>query len=161
VPERIIGGERTAKGSVAVTLTKVGDQDFSGPVTVTVFASTDNAADAGSDAKLAEVTKKLKIKGNAAAKPLKLKVQFPAVTSDGDYFILAQATGEGVAGGQSSAASAYSYLSLVDGTPMRHGTWAECERRVKGQSGARFKKAMSAADESAILRSWGVNPESL
>jgi len=64
-------------------------------------------------------------------------------------------------GGHSSAASAYSYLSLVDGAPMRHATWAECERRVKGRSGARFKKAISAADESAILRSWDVNPESL
>jgi ribonuclease HI len=40
---------------------------------------------------------------------------------------------------------------------MRHATWAECERRVKGRSGARFKKAISAADESAILRSWQVN----
>jgi ribonuclease HI len=55
------------------------------------------------------------------------------------------------------SAAAYSYLSLVDGTPMRHATWAECERRVKGRSGARFKKAISAADESAILRSWQVN----
>ncbi len=64
-------------------------------------------------------------------------------------------------GGRSSAASAYSYLSLVDGAPMRHATWAECERRVKGRSGARFKKAISAADESAILRSWHVTPESL
>jgi ribonuclease HI len=63
-------------------------------------------------------------------------------------------------GGRSSAA-AYSYLSLVDGTPMRHATWAECEGRVKGRSGARFKKAISAADESAILRSWNVNPEAL
>jgi predicted TIM-barrel fold metal-dependent hydrolase len=27
---------------------------------------------------------------------------------------------------------AHSYLSLVDGTLMRHGTWAECEGRVKG-----------------------------
>ena len=65
------------------------------------------------------------------------------------------------AGGRASAGSAYSYLSLVDGTPMRHATWAECERRVKGQPGARFKKAISADDESAILRSWHVNPESL
>jgi len=52
-------------------------------------------------------------------------------------------------------AAAYSYLSVVDGTPMRHKTWAECERRVKGRSGAKFKKAMSAADEAAILRGWG------
>lgn len=58
-----------------------------------------------------------------------------------------------------SKAAAYSYLSVVDGTPMRHATWAECERRVKGRSGARFKKAMSAADEVAILRAWGCAPE--
>lgn len=63
--------------------------------------------------------------------------------------------------GSSRSAAAYSYLSLVDGAAMRHATWAECERRVKGRSGARFKKATSAADESAILRSWRVNPESV
>jgi hypothetical protein len=28
---------------------------------------------------------------------------------------------------------------------------------VKGRSGARFKKAASAADESAILRGWGID----
>jgi ribonuclease HI len=64
-------------------------------------------------------------------------------------------------GSSGRSSPAYSYLSLVDGTPMRHSTWADCERRVKGRSGARFKKAISAADESAILRSWHVNPESL
>jgi ribonuclease HI len=63
------------------------------------------------------------------------------------------------ASGRPPSGAAYSYLSLVDGMPMRHATWAECERRVKGRSGARFKKATSAADESAILRSWDVNPE--
>jgi ribonuclease HI len=52
---------------------------------------------------------------------------------------------------------AHSYLSVVDGVPMRHATWAECERRVKGRSGARFKKSTSAADESAILRAWGID----
>ena len=51
---------------------------------------------------------------------------------------------------------AYSYLSLVDGALVRHRTWAECEARVKGRSGARFKKATSAQDEQAILRAWGV-----
>ena len=49
----------------------------------------------------------------------------------------------------------YSYLSVVDGMPMRHLTWAECERRVKGQSGARFKKAASATDEASILKRLG------
>jgi ribonuclease HI len=56
---------------------------------------------------------------------------------------------------------AHSYLSVVDGVPMRHTTWADCEQRVKGRSGARFKKAASAADESAILRGWGVDPSRL
>jgi len=65
------------------------------------------------------------------------------------------------AAGRSSKSAAYSYLSLVDGTAMRHATWADCERRVKGRSGARFKKAIDAADESAILRSWHVKSESL
>lgn len=60
-----------------------------------------------------------------------------------------------------SKAKAHSYLSVVDGKPMRHATWADCERRVKGRSGARFKKATSAADEVAILRSWRVDPDSL
>lgn len=53
-------------------------------------------------------------------------------------------------------AAAYSYLSVVDGVPMRHRTWGECERRVKGRSGARYKKSTSAADEAAILREWGL-----
>ena len=58
-------------------------------------------------------------------------------------------------------AAAFSYLSVVDGTPMRHTSWAECERRVKGRSGAKFKKAMSAADEATILRGWGFRVEDL
>jgi ribonuclease HI len=58
-------------------------------------------------------------------------------------------------------APAYSYLSVVDGQPMRHATWADCERRVKGRSGALFKKAADAADEIAILRGWHVDPDKL
>jgi len=57
-------------------------------------------------------------------------------------------------------APAYSYLSYYGGKVVRHSTWAECERRVKGQSQAKFKKAKSQADEADILRSWGLNPES-
>ena len=58
--------------------------------------------------------------------------------------------------GDSRAKSPYSYLSLVDGQLARHTTWGECERRVKGRAGARYKKAMSAGDEAAILRDWGL-----
>jgi ribonuclease HI len=63
--------------------------------------------------------------------------------------------------GAKRTAAPYSYLSVVDGVPMRHATWPECERRVKGRSGARFKKAMSADDEAAILRAWGFDPNSV
>lgn len=65
----------------------------------------------------------------------------------------------GGSGRSSAKGPAYSYLSVVDGTPMRHSTWADCERRVKGRSGARFKKATSAADEAAILKAWQITPD--
>ncbi len=65
----------------------------------------------------------------------------------------------GSPGGKKQAA--YSYVSVVNGRPMRHATWPECERRVKGQSGARFKKALSAADEAAILEAWGFSVDDL
>ena len=62
-------------------------------------------------------------------------------------------------GASKTKSAAYSYLSVVDGKPMRHTTWSECERRVKGRSGALFKKATSAADQDAILRAWRFKPE--
>jgi ribonuclease HI len=54
---------------------------------------------------------------------------------------------------------AYSYLSVVGGSVCRHKDWASCERRVKGQSGAKFKKAMSAEAEPEILKEWGLSPK--
>jgi ribonuclease HI len=66
-----------------------------------------------------------------------------------------------VPGARGRRTAPYSYVSLVDGRPARHATWAECERRVKGRSGARFKKAMSAEEEAAILRSWGFSTADL
>jgi ribonuclease HI len=53
--------------------------------------------------------------------------------------------------------AAYSYLSLVNGVAQRHSSWTECEARVKGRPGARFKKALSAEDEAKILQEWGVS----
>ena len=52
----------------------------------------------------------------------------------------------------------YSYLSNIGGVIYRHKDWGSCERRVKGQSGAKFKKAMSAAEEKEVLKSWGLPP---
>ncbi|MFL5815774.1 MAG: ribonuclease HI [Bdellovibrionia bacterium] len=53
------------------------------------------------------------------------------------------------------------YLSLVGATAMRHSDWTSCEKRVKGVSGAKFKKVMSAQEEAQVLRSWGVDPASV
>lgn len=51
---------------------------------------------------------------------------------------------------------AYSYISLVDGKVQTHRTWADCKERVDGQSGARFRKAISKADQDEIIKSWGL-----
>jgi ribonuclease HI len=52
---------------------------------------------------------------------------------------------------------AHSYLSLVNGVVERHADWKSCEARVKGRSGAKFKKSASAENESEILAEWGVS----
>jgi ribonuclease HI len=49
---------------------------------------------------------------------------------------------------------AYSYVSSVNGKIETHKTWAECEKRVKGVSKARFQKALSKAEEAEIIRSF-------
>jgi ribonuclease HI len=53
-----------------------------------------------------------------------------------------------------SNAPAYSYLSYINGKIEMHKTWAECEARVKGASGAKFKKALSKEEEQEIIESW-------
>jgi ribonuclease HI len=53
-----------------------------------------------------------------------------------------------------SRAEAYSYLSLVRGLLKIHKTWNECEKRVKGVKGAKFKKAIDKNHEEEIIREW-------
>jgi ribonuclease HI len=60
------------------------------------------------------------------------------------------------AGGSSGPTT---YLSYHNGVLQRHSTWSDCERRVKGQSGAKFKKAKSAREEREILIGWGLDPQ--
>jgi len=47
---------------------------------------------------------------------------------------------------------AYSYVSRVNGVVEVHKTWAECEAKVKGRSGVKFKKALSKSDEEALIK---------
>ncbi|MFA6551883.1 MAG: viroplasmin family protein [Candidatus Paceibacterota bacterium] len=53
-----------------------------------------------------------------------------------------------------SKAKAYSYLSMIGGKIEIHKTWAECENRVKGKSGARYKKSLSPIEEKEIISEW-------
>lgn len=53
-----------------------------------------------------------------------------------------------------SSAKAYSYVSMIDGVTMVHHNWAECETRVKGKSGAKFKKVFSAEEERGLIKEW-------
>jgi ribonuclease HI len=82
----------------------------------------------------------------------------PVRRISGSYFDIPDDTNLPTSSGSSRSknAKAYSYLSVVDGVPKRHTNWTDCEQRVKGRSNARFKKAISADDEVAILKSWGV-----
>ena len=50
-----------------------------------------------------------------------------------------------------SSQKAYSYISKVNGKIEVHKTWAECEKRVKGVSGVKYKKSLNKADEGAII----------
>jgi ribonuclease HI len=53
------------------------------------------------------------------------------------------------------AQKAYSYISAVDGVIQVHRTWSECEARVKGTKGARFKKSLDAGNEAEIVQEFG------
>jgi ribonuclease HI len=55
-----------------------------------------------------------------------------------------------------SKAKAYSYLSLVDGNLEKHATWVECENRVRGVKGAKYRKSISPQDEMDIISDWKV-----
>ena len=50
------------------------------------------------------------------------------------------------------ALKAYSYVSMVGGVVQTHATWKECEARVKGKQGVRFKKSLDASNEKEIIK---------
>jgi len=55
----------------------------------------------------------------------------------------------------SSKIKAHSYVSAVGGKIEIHHTWAECEKRVKGTRGARFKKSLDSQNEQQIIEEFG------
>ncbi len=49
------------------------------------------------------------------------------------------------------------YVSYVNGVLVRHQEWSSCERTVKGQPKALYKKVSSEEELKEILKKWGVN----
>jgi len=70
------------------------------------------------------------------------------------YTALREVSPKKAKGNKGNKGKAYSYLSMVNGQIMTHKTWAECENIVKGESGAKFKKARSLEEEKEIISSW-------
>lgn len=77
--------------------------------------------------------------GPAAAYPVKLDAPEP---------------GSQTRSGGADGKRAYSYLSMVDGEIRRHNTWPECNARVRGVQGARYRKTFSREDEAALVARW-------
>lgn len=48
------------------------------------------------------------------------------------------------------------YLSLVHGELQEHRSWPECQNRVQGVSGAKFKKVKTKQEKDSVLKSWGI-----
>jgi uncharacterized delta-60 repeat protein len=93
VPASVIGGDKKAKAALAVTLTNAAATDFAGPVTVTLFASTDGTVNPGAATQIAQVNANLKLKP-AASKPVKVNALIPALAT-GNYTLVAMVAGAG------------------------------------------------------------------
>jgi ribonuclease HI len=55
-----------------------------------------------------------------------------------------------------SGKNAYAYVSAVAGKVHSDKTWAECEKRVKGKSGAKYKKVFSKVEEQDLIAEWSL-----
>ncbi len=49
------------------------------------------------------------------------------------------------------------YVSYVNGKLERHATWPECQNRVHGTRGAKYKKVRGEEELERVLKSWGVS----
>jgi len=56
----------------------------------------------------------------------------------------------------SSSKQAYSYVSIVANKVYADKTWAECEKHVKGKSGAKYKKVFSKEEEQDLIALWSL-----
>lgn len=98
LPAVVVAGQKSAKGKATVTIQNFGATAAAGPVTVTVYASRDGVLGGGDDLPIGALTKSVKLApGGSKALKAKLLVKAPP-PADGDYVILAEATGASVGG---------------------------------------------------------------
>ena len=57
---------------------------------------------------------------------------------------------------KSSSKTAYSYVSMVGWKVAVDKTWAECEKKVKGKSGAKYQKVFSKEEEQDLIALWSL-----
>jgi hypothetical protein len=76
-------------GRATVRVANTGTLPFSGAANIELFLSGDATLDGG-DAAVGSYAKRLKLKA-AASKPVKMKLVYPSVPADGDYFLIARA----------------------------------------------------------------------
>lgn len=55
-----------------------------------------------------------------------------------------------------AASQSVYYLSYVGGQLYRDSSWSQCEARVKGVTGAKYKKIQSVKEEEETLKKWGL-----
>jgi ribonuclease HI len=55
-----------------------------------------------------------------------------------------------------SKEKAYSYVSMISGKIFVDKTWDACEKRVKGKSGAKYKKVFSKEEEKELIGLWSL-----
>jgi len=71
-----------------------------------------------------------------------------------DLSMSADAFAEKKTAKKSGTGKAYSYVSMINGKIETHKAWAECEARVKGVGGAKFKKVFSKEEEGQLFEQW-------
>ena len=92
----------------------------------------------------------------------KKQKHFKGSQKDYDKFLIEIGTSKKVESGKlkvkgktkKSTGPAYSYVSLVNGKVHADKTWAECEKRVKGKKGAKYKKVFSKAEETSLIQEY-------
>jgi hypothetical protein len=117
-----VTGAKVKGAAATITITNTGE-DFSGPVSVGLYASLDNSLDIAADALITSLTKNLKIAA-AQSKTVRLKIaKFPQVP-DGDYTIFAQVSNPTAGTGASTNDEKVTLTApFIDVSPTAFGTF--------------------------------------